>query len=86
MKKVMAFVFAGVRTEGLSVLTSSRSVAAVPFAGKYRLIDFTLSNCVNSELYRVAILAQTSPHSLIKHVGRGEPWDLDRRGGGVQIL
>jgi len=81
----MAYAFAGVRTQGLSSLTRSRSMAAVPFAGKFRLIDFTLSNCVNSELYRVAILAQYSPHSLIKHVGRGGPWDLNRRDGGVQI-
>jgi len=86
VKKVMAYVFAGVRTQGLATLTRSRSVAAVPFAGKYRLIDFTLSNCANSELYRVAILSQYSPHSLIKHVGRGGPWDLNRRDGGVQIL
>jgi len=86
MKRVLAFVFAGVRDDGLSVLTHSRSVAAVPIAGKYRLVDFTLSNCVNSELYRVSILAQHSPHSLIRHVGRGEPWDLNRRDGGVQIL
>lgn len=86
MKKAMGFVFAGVRTRGLSMLTRSRSVAAVPFAGKYRLIDFTLSNCVNSQLYTVAVLAQYSPHSLIRHVGRGEPWDLNRRDGGVQIL
>lgn len=86
MKKVMAYVFAGVRTRGLSVLTRSRSVAAVPFAGKYRLIDFTLSNCVNSELSDIAVLAQYSPHSLIQHVGRGGPWDLNRRDGGVTIL
>jgi glucose-1-phosphate adenylyltransferase len=61
-------------------------VAAVPFAGKYRLIDFALSNCVNSEIYSVAILAQYAPLSLLGHVGRGDPWDLNRRDGGVMIL
>jgi glucose-1-phosphate adenylyltransferase len=58
----------------------------VPFAGKFRLIDFTLSNCVNSEINTVAVLAQYAPLSLASHVGRGGPWDLDRRDGGVTIL
>ena len=86
MKRVKAFVLAGGRTRGLSTLAGLRSVAAVPFAGKYRLIDFTLSNCVNSELYDVAVLAQYAPLSLAQHLGRGEPWDLNRRDGGVEIL
>ncbi len=86
MKRVMAFALAGGRTRGLSVLAQPRSVAAVPFAGKFRLVDFTLSNCVNSELYRIAVLAQYAPLSLGQHVGRGEPWDLNRREAGVQIL
>ncbi len=86
MKRVMAFALAGGRTRGLSVLAQPRSVAAVPFAGKFRLIDFTLSNCVNSEIPRIAVLAQYAPLSLAKHLGRGEPWDLNRRDGGVEIL
>lgn len=86
MKRVMTCVLAGGRTRGLSVLSHPRSVAAVPFAGKYRLIDFALSNCVNSEVYSVAILAQYAPLSLLGHVGRGDPWDLNRRDGGVMIL
>jgi glucose-1-phosphate adenylyltransferase len=86
LKKVTAFVFAGVRTSGLSVLTSSRSVGAVPFAGKYRIIDFTLSNCTNSQVTDVHLLAQHKPRSLAKHVGRGEPWDLTRREGGIGIV
>jgi len=77
---------AGGRSSGLSVLAQTRSVAAVPFAGKFRLIDFTLSNCVNSELYTVAVLAQYAPLSLAAYVGRGEPWDLNRRDGGVTVL
>jgi len=86
MKRVMAFALAGGRSSGLSVLAQTRSVAAVPFAGKFRLIDFTLSNCVNSELYTVAVLAQYAPLSLAAYVGRGEPWDLNRRDGGVTVL
>ncbi len=68
------------------MLTEPRSVAAVSFAGKFRLIDFTLSNCVNSEINTVAVLAQYAPLSLTSYVGRGGPWDLDRRDGGVIIL
>ena len=86
MKRVMAFALAGGRSPRLSVLAQTRSVAAVPFAGKFRLIDFTLSNCVNSELYTVAVLAQYAPLSLAAYVGRGEPWDLNRRDGGVTVL
>jgi len=86
MKRVAAFVLAGGRSEGLAALTVPRSIAAVPFAGKFRLIDFTLSNCVNSELYKVAVLTQYAPLSLSAHLGRGEPWDLDRRDGGVTVL
>ena len=86
MKRVAAFVLAGGRSEGLATLTVPRSIAAVPFAGKYRLIDFTLSNCVNSELYKVAVLTQYAPLSLSAHLGRGEAWDLNRRDGGVTLL
>jgi len=58
----------------------------VPFAGKYRVIDFTLSNCVNSGIDRVAVLTQYRPHSLNDHIGIGRPWDLDRMRGGVRML
>jgi glucose-1-phosphate adenylyltransferase len=63
-----------------------RTKPAVPFAGKYRIIDFTLSNCVNSGIFDVMILAQYRPHSLIEHIGAGGPWDLNRDfTGGVRI-
>ena len=58
----------------------------MPFAGKYRIIDFTLSNCVNSHIYDIAILTQYRPHSLNEHIGIGKPWDLDRNRGGVRLL
>jgi glucose-1-phosphate adenylyltransferase len=69
------------------VLTAKRTKPAVPFAGKYRIIDFPLSNCVNSSISDVMILAQYRPHSLIEHIGAGGPWDLNRNlQGGVSIL
>jgi glucose-1-phosphate adenylyltransferase len=58
----------------------------VPFAGKYRIIDFTLSNCVNSGIFDVAVLTQYRPHSLNDHIGIGRPWDLDRTHRGVRLL
>jgi len=85
--KVRAVILAGGEGTRLSVLTAKRAKPAVPFAGKYRIIDFTLSNCVNSNIFDVAILTQYRPHSLNDHIGRGQPWDLDRSfTGGVQML
>jgi glucose-1-phosphate adenylyltransferase len=77
---------AGGETPALSILTSDRSEAAVPFAGKYRIVDFTLSNCVNSGIFNVGVLTQYRPRSLHEHIGVGKPWDLDRRVGGVRVL
>jgi glucose-1-phosphate adenylyltransferase len=71
----------------LGVLTAKRAKPAVPFAGKYRIIDFPLSNCVNSGIFDLMILAQYRPQSLIEHVGSGAPWDLNRDfTGGIKIL
>lgn len=86
MSKVLAFVLAGGRSENLGVLTKHRAMAAVPFGGRYRVIDFTLSNCVNSRVHTVQIATQYSPHSLQQHLQLGRPWDLDRRDGGVWLL
>lgn len=84
--KIRAVILAGGEGSRLAVLTAKRTKPAVPFAGKYRIIDFTLSNCVNSGIYDVMILAQYRPHSLIEHIGVGGPWDLDRNfSGGVSI-
>jgi glucose-1-phosphate adenylyltransferase len=77
---------AGGEGSRLGTLTAKRTKPAVPFAGKYRIIDFTLSNCVNSGIFDVMILAQYRPHSLIEHIGSGAPWDLNRDfTGGVRI-
>jgi glucose-1-phosphate adenylyltransferase len=87
MAKIKAVILAGGEGTRLSTLTAKRAKPAVPFAGKYRIIDFTLSNCVNSNIFDVLILTQYRPHSLNDHIGRGRPWDLDRSfTGGVQIL
>ncbi|NJN97766.1 MAG: glucose-1-phosphate adenylyltransferase [Anaerolineales bacterium] len=86
MKKTLVMIMAGGASEDLSVLTADRAEPAIPFGGKFRIIDFPLSNTVNSELYRVALLTQYMPRSLNDHVGVGKPWDLDRSQGGVRLL
>jgi len=84
--KVLAVILAGGVGSRLSVLTAKRTKPATPFAGKYRIIDFTLSNCVNSGIYNVGILTQYRPRSLNDHIRIGRPWDLDRMKGGVRLL
>jgi glucose-1-phosphate adenylyltransferase len=79
-------IMAGGASEDLSVLTADRAEPAIPFGGKFRIIDFALSNTVNSGLYNVALLTQYMPRSLNEHVGVGKPWDLDRSQGGVRLL
>jgi glucose-1-phosphate adenylyltransferase len=82
----MAVILAGGEGERLSILSSVRAKPAVPFGGKYRIIDFTLSNCVNSDIDNVVVLTQYNPRSLNDHIGLGRPWDLDRNTGGVKLL
>jgi glucose-1-phosphate adenylyltransferase len=79
-------IMAGGEGTRLTVLSEKRAKPSVPFAGKFRIIDFTLSNCVNSGIFDVAVLTQYRPHSLNAHIGNGKPWDLDRSSGGVQLL
>jgi glucose-1-phosphate adenylyltransferase len=85
--KIRAVILAGGEGSRLGVLTAKRAKPAVPFAGKYRIIDFPLSNCVNSGIFDLMVLAQYRPQSLIEHVGSGAPWDLNRDfTGGIKIL
>lgn len=85
--KVKAIILAGGKGTRLASLTIKRAKPAVPFGGKYRIIDFALSNCVNSNIFDVLVLTQYRPHSLNDHIGKGRPWDLDRSfTGGVQLL
>ena len=85
--KVKAVILAGGEGTRLGAITAKRAKPAVPFAGKYRIIDFVLSNCVNSNIFDVLVLTQYRPHSLNDHIALGRPWDLDRSfTGGVQLL
>jgi glucose-1-phosphate adenylyltransferase len=84
--ETLVMIMAGGASENLSVFTKIRSEPAIPFGGKFRIIDFPMSNCVNSGLHNVALLTQYMPRSLNDHVGVGKPWDLDRSQGGVRLL
>jgi len=84
--KILALILAGGRGTRLDILSENRVKPSVPFAGKYRIIDFTLSNCTNSYIYDIAILTQYLPFSLNDHIGSGKPWDLDRRDTKVTLL
>lgn len=86
MSGTLAMILAGGSGDRLSVLCEERAKPAVPFAGKYRIIDFALSNCVNSGIYNVALLTQYNPRSLADHIGIGRPWGLDRNRGGARLL
>jgi glucose-1-phosphate adenylyltransferase len=86
MKRTLAVILAGGEGARLSILSEKRAKPAVPFAGKFRIIDFALSNCVNSHIDNVAVLTQYNPRSLSDHIGSGRPWDLDRNQGGIRIL
>ena len=79
-------LLAGGEGSRLTVLSEQRAKPAVPFAGKFRIIDFTLSNCVHSGIGTVGVLTQYRPHSLNEHIGIGKPWGLDRSRGGVRLL
>ncbi|WP_244834002.1 glucose-1-phosphate adenylyltransferase [Clostridium sp. BJN0001] len=84
--EIVAMILAGGQGSRLGVLTKKLAKPAVPFGGKYRIIDFPLSNCSNSGIYTVGVLTQYKPLELNAHIGIGEAWDLDRRIGGVSIL
>ncbi|HEX2221230.1 MAG TPA: sugar phosphate nucleotidyltransferase [Candidatus Limnocylindria bacterium] len=83
---VLTLILAGGEGERLSILSQVRAKPGVPFGGKYRIIDFSLSNAVNSGFTDVAVLTQYAPRSLMDHIGVGRPWDLDRSRGGVTLL
>jgi len=85
-KEIIAMLLAGGQGSRLNKLTEKIAKPAVPFGGKYRIIDFTLSNCSNSGINTIGVLTQYRPLELNKHIGMGSPWDLDRKDGGVTIL
>ena len=86
MKECIAMLLAGGQGSRLYALTQKLAKPAVPFGGKYRIIDFPLSNCVNSGIDTVGILTQYQPLELNEYIGNGQPWDLDRLYGGVHVL
>ena len=85
-KEMIAMILAGGQGSRLKQLTKMTAKPAVPFGGKYRIIDFSLSNCSNSDIDTVGVLTQYQPLELNSHIGIGAPWDLDRRNGGVSML
>ncbi len=85
-KEWIAMLLAGGQGSRLYTLTQKLAKPAVPFGGKYRIIDFPLSNCVNSDIDTVGVLTQYQPLVLNEYIGNGQPWDLDRNNGGVFVL
>jgi len=86
MNRVVALILAGGGGARLSILCEDRAKPAVVFGGAYRIIDFTLSNCVHSGIQTVGVITQYQPRSLNQHIRNGKPWDLDRALGGVYLL
>jgi glucose-1-phosphate adenylyltransferase len=82
----LALILAGGRGTRVDILSEQRVKPSIPFAGKYRIIDFTLSNCTNSGIFDIAIMTQYLPLSLVDHIGVGRPWDLDRRDAKLTML
>ena len=85
-KEWIAMLLAGGQGSRLYSLTKNLAKPAVPFGGKYRIIDFPLSNCVNSGIDTVGVLTQYQPLVLNEYIGSGQPWDLDRQEGGGFVL
>jgi glucose-1-phosphate adenylyltransferase len=86
MRRLLAVILAGGTGERLSILSKERAKPAVPFAGKYRIIDFTLSNCVNSGIHNIIVLTQYQPVSLTQHIGIGAPWGLAAPDRNIRLL
>lgn len=85
-KECVAMLLAGGQGSRLYALTNNIAKPAVAFGAKYRIIDFPLSNCINSGIDTVGVLTQYQPLELNEYIGNGQPWDLDRSFGGVHIL
>ncbi len=86
VNKAVAVVFTNAHDKLLSSMTESRSIASLPVAGRYRLIDFTLSMLVNAGIEKVGLVTRSNYKSLMDHLGSGKPWDLDRKNGGIYLL
>ena len=84
--KAAGIIFANLQNEMLDELTRKRTTASLPFGGRYRLIDFALSNIVSADIVDVGVIAQKNYQSLMDHVGSGKDWDLSRRNGGLRVF
>ncbi len=84
--KALGVIFGNITEKQVGVLTTGRTLASLPFGGRYRLIDFTLSNMSNSGISNVGVITRTNYQSLMQHVGSGKSWDLSRKNGGLRIL
>jgi len=84
--QALGIVFSDVHEWGIGALTSNRTVAAIPFAGRYWLIDFVLSNMINSGIHKVGVITKSNYQPLMEHIGSGKDWDLSRKNGGIAIL
>lgn len=85
-KRTMGIIFSNMHDHLLPDLTASRTMGSVPFGGRYRMIDFPLSNMVNAEIFEIGLITKSNYHSLMQHIGSATEWDLDRKKGGLQIL
>lgn len=85
-KKVLGMIFANIHEEALDTLTSKRTMGSMPFCSRYRLIDFPLSNMVESSIAKVGVVTNANFNSLMDHVGTGKPWDLSRKTDGLYLL
>ena len=86
MANVLGLIFANMHEQSVADLTKQRTLASVPFGGRYRMIDFPLSNMVNSDIDNVGIITKDNYLSLMDHLGSGDEWDLSRKTGGMHCF
>ena len=86
MQEALGIVFSDIHEWSMGELTAARTVAAIPFAGRYWLIDFVLSNMINSGIRKVGVITKSNYQSLMGHIGSGKDWDLSRKNGGITVL
>ena len=86
MKDTLGLIFAYQNDELMKSLTQKRALSSIPFGGRYRVVDFALSNLVNSGVTKVGIITRNNYQSLMDHLGSGKEWDLSRKNGGMYIL
>ena len=86
MSNTMGIIFSNIHDSDVPELTQQRTLGSIPFCGRYRLVDFALSNMVNSDITKVGVITKSNYQSLMDHIGSGKDWDLARRHGGLRML